>query len=160
VQDAATWLRYTGLRDVFERLRPELRTFRDESGKEYFDVPDAPVVDADTPAPVRFLPQYDNLLLSHADRSRFSSGSDLSHIWLGTTGFLGTLLVDGMGAGMWRFDRPTREVQSGKKPATLTITTKHPLSRVAADDVLAEAECFATFVSPSGSVDVRLAVAG
>ena len=128
VQDAATWSRYTGLREVFERLRPQLRTFRDESGREYFDVADAPVVDADMPAPVRFLPQYDNLLLSHADRTRFSGGADFSHIWLGTTGFLGTVLVDGMVVGMWRFGRPTREVQLGTKPATLTITTAAPLA--------------------------------
>ena len=158
VQDAATWSRYTGLREVFERLRPQLRTYRDESGKEYFDVADGQVVDVDTPAPVRFLPQYDNLLLSHADRNRFSGGADFSHIWLNTTGFLGTLLVDGMVVGMWRFGRPTREVQVGKKPATLTITTGAPLSAADADAVEAEAARFAAFVCP-GTVDVRLSVA-
>jgi hypothetical protein len=159
VQDAATWSRYTGLRDVFDRIRPRLRTFRDESGREYFDTPDAPVVDADTPAPVRFLPQYDNLLLSHADRSRFSTGADFSHIWLGTSGFLGTVLVDGAVAGMWRFDQPTRVVQTGSKPSTLTITTAAPLATTDTDAVEAEAARFTAFVSPTGSVDVRLAVA-
>jgi hypothetical protein len=59
-----------------------------------------------------------------------------------------------------RFDQPTRVVQTGSKPTTLTITTKSPLSRDAADDVLGEAERFAAFVSPTGAVDITLAVAG
>ncbi len=108
VQDAATWSRYTGLREVFERLRPTLRTYRDEDGREYFDVPDGPLPDPDTPAPVRFLPQYDNVLLSHKDRSRFIDGdvAAMNSIWMGQLGFVGSVLVDGMLAGMWRVDVP------------------------------------------------------
>lgn len=157
VQDAATWSRYNGLRQVFERVRPRLRTYRDEDGKEYFDVPDGPIAEEDVPAPVRFLPQFDNLLLSHADRRRFTAGEDFSHVWLTQTKFLGTVLVDGTVAGAWSFNQPTRVVQTGSKPVILTITTKRPLPGPAADDVLAEAERFAAFVSP-GSVDIRVAV--
>ena len=73
VMDCQEWCGLTRLSDVFERLRPQLVTFRAETGRELFDLPDAPRPDADTPAPVRFLPQYDNLLLGHADRSRVIS---------------------------------------------------------------------------------------
>ena len=157
VRDAATWSRYTGLREVFDRLRPRLRTFRDEDGREYFDLPDAVRPDADTPAPVRILPQYDNVLLSHADRSRFTAGGDYSQIWMETTGFLGNVLVDGMLVGMWRFDQATRVVQSGTTPATLTFTTR-PLATQAITEVGAEAERFLRFVSPNGSHDIRFRV--
>ncbi len=160
VPDAATWSRYTGLREVFERIRSRLRTFRDEDGREYFDVPDGPLPDPDTPAPVRLLPQFDNLLLSHADRSRFTSGDDYSEIWLNTTGFLGNVLVDGMLVGMWRFDQPTRVVQRGRTSGVLTITTTRKLSRHDASAVKAEARRFAGFVSPGAEHDIVLTTPG
>lgn len=160
VRDAATWSRYTGLREVFERLRPRLRTFRDEQGQEYFDLPGAPLPHADSPAPVRFLPQYDNLLLSHADRSRFfTAGEDHSRIWMEQTGFLGSVLVDGMLTGMWRFDLPIRVVQGGESPGVLSITTLRPLAGDLATAVESEARRFCAFVSPGGHHDVRLTVA-
>jgi hypothetical protein len=92
---------------------------------------------------VRFLPQYDNLLLSHADRSRFVT-RDLNDIWMGQTGFLGSVLVDGMLRGMWRFDRPFRDVVAGK-PAVLTISVAD-LSRRERSLVAAEGAELAAFV--------------
>src|SRR5690242_2309669 len=99
--DARTWSGLTGLREVFERLRPQLRTFRDERGRELFDVPDAPVPDPDTPAPPRFLPEYDNVALSHDGRSRIIGPG-----WPGQPPpgqrWIGSLLVDGFYRGRWR----------------------------------------------------------
>ena len=56
-----------GVREAIERLRPELLVVRDEKKRELFDLPDAPRPPADTPAPVRFVPEYDNLINTRAD---------------------------------------------------------------------------------------------
>src|SRR4029079_11900980 len=94
VADVAAWAGLTGLREVLERLRHRLRTFRDERGRELFDLPDAPRPDPDTPAPSRFLPEYDNMLLSHADRSRFLLGDERAPV--STARIVhGTVLHDG-----------------------------------------------------------------
>jgi hypothetical protein len=100
--DVTRWCRLTGLRHVLERLRPRLVTFRDERGRELFDLPDAPRPDPDTPAPVRFLPEYDNILLSHDDRSRFVARSDralLGPVW--SIGW-GAVLHNGTVRAIWR----------------------------------------------------------
>jgi hypothetical protein len=86
------------MREVVDRVRPLLRPFRDERGRELLDLPDAPRPPEDTPAPVRFLPEYDNVLLSHADRSRFQAAGDLG----GAVGpARGTALVDGVVQAVW-----------------------------------------------------------
>jgi Winged helix DNA-binding domain len=96
--DFASWSGLAGVREVFERLRPELRTFRGEDGRELFDLPGAPLPDPDTPAPVRFLPEFDNALLGFADRRRIvPQGTPL---W--TEVGWGGVLVDGFLAARWR----------------------------------------------------------
>lgn len=102
VMDVTVWSGLTGMREVIERLRPRLRTFRDEQGRELFDVTNGALPDPDTPAPPRFLPVYDNAFLGHADRDRIVSEEHrLRAATVGGSGFL----VDGFGAGMWRIDR-------------------------------------------------------
>jgi len=100
VADATAWSRLTGLREAFERLRPSLRTYRDERGRELFDVPDGTVEDEDAAAPVRFLPDFDNALLGHADRSRIVP--PLPWPSLGDNVTTPTFLVDGFVAGIWK----------------------------------------------------------
>ena len=98
--DLRTWCGITGLREVVDRLRPRLRSFRDENGKELLDVPDGPLPAPDTPAPPRFLPEYDNIGLSHADRSRLFAGPGPGGS-LPRAKWKGTVLVDGFYRANW-----------------------------------------------------------
>ena len=117
IADLTTWSRLTGLRAVMDRLRPRLRPFRDERGRELLDLPDAPRPDPDMPAPVRYLPEYDNLLLSHADRRRFAPPGDRG--LAGATGpAKGTVLVDGHVQGIWR-------VETDKSSGAATAVVEH-----------------------------------
>jgi hypothetical protein len=122
VMDIQAWCWLTRLGPVVDRLRPQLRTFRDERGRELFDVPDGPLPDPDTPAPPRFLPVFDNLVLSHKDRSRvygdttgWPVGDELFAIFAS-----GAVLVDGFVHAGYNIER------EGDR-ATLIVKTLRPL---------------------------------
>ena len=140
VADIRIWSRLTGLRTVIERLRPRLITFRDDRGRELFDLPDAPRPDPETPAPPRFLPEYDNILLSHDDRSRIIRDNRGLPMPAGRGGELGSLLVDGFLGGMWRITR-----QRGK--AMLVIEAGGSWTRADQATVVDEGERLLAFVA-------------
>jgi winged helix DNA-binding protein len=100
--DATAWSGVGGMREVFESLRSELRTFRDEAGRELFDVADGLLPGGDVYAPVRFLPEYDNTLLGHKDRSRVIADEHRKLVYIGPGLMAGTLLLDGFAAGTWK----------------------------------------------------------
>jgi hypothetical protein len=142
--DVQTWSWMTGMREVLERLRPRLRTFRDERGRELFDLPDAPLPDPDTPAPVRFLPEFDNLYLSHDDRSRIVDRKYLDQVLMH-----GFLLVDGFIRGVWKIDRK-------RGHATLVIGLWDLLEGTDRDEVEAEAIRLLDFAAAdAGTRDIR-----
>jgi hypothetical protein len=114
--DARTWSGLSGLADVFERLRPQLRTFCDDRGRELFDVPDGPLPDPETPAPPRFLSVYDNVVLSHADRARIVRPSDPKRPGYMEGASFGSVLIDGFVGATW-----TWTVKRAPKNATLRI---------------------------------------
>lgn len=128
VRDVQTWSGLTRLGEVAARLRPQLVTYRDERGVELLDLPDMPLPDRDTPAPARFLYDFDNLLLSHADRTRVLTDDAVAAQKVDPYGPIPRfILVDGFTAGTW-----TLEEQKGR--ATLTI---HPFAKLSMKDIAA-----------------------
>ncbi len=105
VADIQAWSGLTRLREPVEELGTELRAFRGEDGSELFDLPGAPRPDPGTPAPVRLAAEFDNLVLSHADRSRIVSDEHRGRMSTRNGIFPGTVLLDGFVAGMWRIAR-------------------------------------------------------
>jgi hypothetical protein len=110
--DMTTWSRVTRLGPVFDSMRDELVAVDCDDGRTRLDVPDAPYASADEHAPVRLLGAYDNVWLSHADRSRIMP-DDVRPRWMGSNAGVGnTVFVDGFMAGLWwwRDDRVDLEL--------------------------------------------------
>jgi hypothetical protein len=138
--DAQTWSGLTRLTEVFASLAPRLRLFRDEAGRELYDLPDAPRPDPDSPAPVRLLPEFDNLTLSHADRTRVIADEHRRVIAARNGMVPGMLLVDGFVRGTWRLARTRREVRLRVEPFAR-------LSRRDRDAVAAEGDALLRLVA-------------
>jgi Winged helix DNA-binding domain len=145
VMDMQNWSGLTKLREAFDRLRPRLLTFRDEAGRELFDLPDAPRPDPDVPAPVRFLGEYDNVLLGHADRTRIIPADFPWKEMLAPGRFVSNFLVDGLLRGTWWIER------DGRRSATLGVRPFGALSPAERDEVAAEAERMVEFSEPEAA---------
>jgi Winged helix DNA-binding domain len=135
VADIQLWSGLTRLREVVEQL--SLRTFVGPNGQTLHDLPEAARPDADTPAPPRFLPAYDNLLLSHKDRGRVITNGRPVPLPAGNGATTGTFLIDGIWAGTW-------QVRDGQ----LHVQPFDALRAVDRDDLLAEALRLAAFLDP------------
>ncbi|MFL6100788.1 MAG: winged helix DNA-binding domain-containing protein [Actinomycetales bacterium] len=153
VKDVQAWCGLTRLREVVDRLGSRLRAFQGEDGVELYDRPRALRPDPDTPAPVRYLPEYDNLLLSHADRRRVNPDGRQVPLFPGNGARLGTFLVDGLHAGHWRI-----RAERGADEAVLELS---PFGRLAAADrdaLTVEGLPLLAFAVPDHSArDVRIA---
>lgn len=125
INDMQTWSGLTRLREIVDPM--DLRVHNTDTG-DLYDLPDAPLPDEDTPAPVRFLPEFDNLLLSHHDRTRVLTAEHRKRLFGVKNGvFPGTFLVDGFVRGSWRITKQRRT-------AVLTIT---PWARTTKKDLAA-----------------------
>ncbi|MGH9002264.1 MAG: winged helix DNA-binding domain-containing protein, partial [Acidimicrobiia bacterium] len=148
--DIGAWSGLSRLRAVLDRLAPQLRTFTDEAGGTLYDVADGTLGDADDAAPARLLPDYDNVLFAHKDRTRV-----LPEEYRGTvvpTGrrMPGTFLVDGFVAGTWR-------IECTGTLAALHLAPFGRLRRPARDELVQEAERLVRFAEPDAARhEVRL----
>lgn len=150
VADAQAWSGHRALAPVFEELRSELLVFRDEKGRELFDLPKAPRPAADVDAPVRLLPEFDNVLLAHADRTRVLGGVAKSRVFPPGAQGVPSFIVDGMLAGHWRIDRV-------KAKAILVMEPFAQLAKSAERSLVEEAEALVRFLGEGAtSFDVRL----
>jgi len=123
--DVQAWSGLAGLRASVKELAPELESYRDEQGKELLDLPGAPLPGGDTPVPPLFLPELDNAILSHADRSRMIADEHRPRVFLTGGRVLATFLLGGFVAGTWKIER------EGRRSSTLLI---EPFGRLAKAD--------------------------
>ena len=151
VADAQAWSGLSGLRSVFETLRPALTTFRSGSGAELFDLPDAPRPPADQETPVRLLPEFDGILLSHAERGRMFDPLHRRLIFTENGIIHPTVLVDGFVRAIWK-------LHTSAASAAVEITLL-PGPRLGAPDRTAieqEAGRLLTWAAPAAAHDVRV----
>jgi hypothetical protein len=140
--DLRAWCGLAGLPAAVAAVREHLVAFRDERGRELLDLPDAPRPDPDTPAPVRFLPAFDNAILGYDDRSRII---DTAHRGLSVAGAR-VVLVDGRVAATWTV-----------KADTVTVTPLHHFSRADRTAVAEQGRELASFLSDNNSHRVKIA---
>jgi hypothetical protein len=149
VADMQAWCGMTKLGETFETLRPDLVTFEGEDGRELFDLPDAPRPDADTPAPPRFLPLYDNVYLGYDNRRRMLEENDMKRVNM-LREFKPAVLIDGIIAAGW-----TIEVKKGA--AVIDIEPYHKIGKAHRKPLEAEALAFLRFMrGDAKSYDVRV----
>ena len=153
VRDAQAWSGLTGLATGFEDLRPDLLTFRDESGAELFDLPDAPRPPAETPAPVRFLPDFDGILLSHHNRTRILDPGHRMLVFTKNGIIRSSVLIDG-------FVRATWSIRTAKAGATVIIrplptADGKPITKKDAAAVIREGLSLLAFAAPGQAHDVQ-----
>ena len=147
--DAQTWSGLRGLAPVLEAM-DDLERFEDDRGRTLFDLADAPRPDADAPAPVRFLPEFDNLVLAHADRTRLLDEQHRPRVVTKNLRVKATFLVDGRVAGTWKSER------KGKK-ATLALEPFVRLRKADAAALAREGEALLRFVEEdAASFEVRV----
>jgi Winged helix DNA-binding domain len=150
VMDVQAWSGLTRLTEVADRLGDRVRRFRNEAGRELLDLPDAPRPDPDTPAPARFLPDFDNVVLSHADRSRIVDDDVRRRVQRINQVLPGTVLVDGRVSAMWSVER-------AKGRAALVVTPFRRLTAVERTDVGDEgARLLAFTAADADDHDVRV----
>jgi hypothetical protein len=137
--DVQTWSGLRGMREVLDGVRSQLRVFADERGRELFDLPDAPRPDEDTAAPPRFLPQFDSLVLAHADRTRLVDDEHRSALATKNLRIPATFLWDGFVRGTWTVERK-------RSKATLRLAPFEPLPASAVAKLSTEGEALLRFV--------------
>ncbi|MET8866051.1 winged helix DNA-binding domain-containing protein [Nonomuraea sp. NPDC004580] len=141
--DLRAWCGLTGLPAAVAAVRDELVTFKDERGRLLLDLPDAPLPDPGTPAPVRFLPAFDNAILGYDDRTRII---DDAHRNLSVSGAR-VVLVDGRVSATWI---------TARESGAVVVTPLRDLTAAERAELVEEGQALASFLSDGETDEVRL----
>ncbi len=152
VADAQTWLGLSRLASMFESLRPSLAVFQGEDGAELFDLPEAERPPGDAETPVRFLGEFDNVLLAHEDRTRIMSADHKRRLYTPNGILRAAVLVDGFTAGRWR-------IEDGKAASILHVDLFAKPAKAVARALADEGERLVAFAAKHAGGDVRIEVA-
>jgi hypothetical protein len=123
--DVAAWtgLAVATIAPALEALEPELERLEDERGRELVDLRGAPRPPGDTPAPLRLLGEWDNVLLAHADRTRMFDDETRRRVIRKNGDVMPTILLDGFVAGTWWWKR-RKEVATLEATPFVKLTTR------------------------------------
>ena len=139
VMDFQTWTGMTSLKSRLNETLATLVVYRDEAGRRLYDLPDGLIVGEDVPAPIRFLPEYDNILIGHKDRSRILPEAQRKKVLVSAGRVLGSAIIDGFVAAIWRVERE-------KEQATLRVTLFEQQGDAICELIEAEGLALARFI--------------
>jgi hypothetical protein len=151
-KDVQTWSGVGGMKAVLDAMRDRLEVFTEEGGRrELFDLPDAPRPGADVPAPARLLPEFDNLVLAHDDRTRLIADEHRPLVTTKNLRVKATFLLDGAVRGTW-------SIEVKRKLATLVLAPFDALSKPEREQLEPEAQALLRFAEPDAKGwDLKLA---
>ena len=144
VMDFQTWTGLTGLKS---RLKPQLESlasYRAAEGRLLYDLPELPIIDEDTAAPIRFLPEYDNILIAHKDRGRILPEAHRKKVFVSAGRVLGSVVIAGFVGAIWKVER-------GKTGPTLRVTLFEEQARAMHDSIEAEGQRLMSFILDDAS---------
>ena len=141
--DVGAWSGLPGPTTLLKGMEGELVTYRGEGKTLLYDVPGGLLPDPETPAPPRLLPAFDNLLLSHKDRTRVVTDEHRARLYQkGNLRILASILVDGEAVGTWR-------IHTARRVTTLTLLPFIPITKPDRVALTGEAEALARFLEPA-----------
>jgi hypothetical protein len=145
VMDFQTWAGLTNLQKELVPYRDQFTIYQTEDKREVWDIAGGEIIGGEMPAPVRFVPEYDNLVISHQDRTRIIADGNKSKVFLSAGRVTGTVLIDGFVGAVWKIEKPI------KKSLVIVIVPFAPLSPAIRAVVLAEGEKLAHWIDASAA---------
>jgi hypothetical protein len=143
IKDFQFWVGITKLQDMLKGIKDQFTVYKDEKGTELFDLPDLQIPEGDTPAPIRFMPEYDNLVIGHDSRVRVLADEHYKRVFLSAARVRSMILVDGFVAGAWKIDKTKGQIVLSIEPFVMLDNSTQETLEV-------EGQRLMKFVEPNG----------